>query len=79
MTEAADTRAPGGGELLIHGLAQLVDAPGSTSAPLSIVEDAFVWVRNGVVAAAGPMADLPGEAARLHSGACLPFRATTPS
>ena len=65
MTEAAGTRAPGGGELLVHGLAQLVDPRGRTSDPLSIVEDAFVWVRNGEVAATGPMADLPSEAAAL--------------
>ncbi|HJU87406.1 MAG TPA: imidazolonepropionase [Gemmatimonadota bacterium] len=65
MTEAAGTRAPGGGELLVHGLAQLVDPRGPTSAPLTILEDAFVWVRGGQVAAAGAMADLPSEAARL--------------
>ncbi|HET6637764.1 MAG TPA: hypothetical protein VFH82_03170, partial [Gemmatimonadota bacterium] len=65
MTKAAGTRAPGGGELLVHGLAQLVDPRGPTSAPLSIVEDAFVWVRDGEMAVTGPMIDLPAEAARL--------------
>lgn len=61
----AGSGAPGGGDLLVHGLAQLVDPRGPTSAPLSIVEDAFVWIRDGEVAAAGAMADLPSEAAGL--------------
>jgi imidazolonepropionase len=54
-----------GGELLVHGLAQVVDPRGGTSDALSIVEDGFVWIRRGEIAATGPMADLPGEAARL--------------
>ena len=33
--------------------------------PLDIRENAFVWIRDGEVAAAGAMADLPPEAARL--------------
>jgi imidazolonepropionase len=65
VTGTSGRRAPGGGELLIHGLSQVVDPRGPTSAPLSIVEDGFVWVRNGEVAATGPMADLPSDAARL--------------
>jgi imidazolonepropionase len=65
VTAAPGARAPSGGELLVHGLAQLVEPRGPTSAPLSIVEDAFVWVREGEVAATGRMADLPSEAARL--------------
>ncbi len=65
MKEAVGTRSPRERELLIHGLAQLVDPRGPTSAPLSIVEDAFVWVREGQVAATGSMADLPSEAAGL--------------
>lgn len=39
--------------------------PEATSAQLSIVEDAFVWIRSGEVAAAGAMADLPSGAAEL--------------
>ena len=54
-----------GGELLVHCLSQVVDPRGGTSDPLSIVEDGFVWIRDGEIAAVGPMADLPGEAARL--------------
>jgi imidazolonepropionase len=54
-----------GGELLVHGLAQLVDPRGGPSDPLAIVEDAFVWIRGGNVAATGPMADLPPAAAGL--------------
>lgn len=54
-----------GGELLVHGLSQVVDPRGQTSDPLSIVEDGFVWIREGEIAAVGPMADLPEEAARL--------------
>lgn len=65
MTPPAGSRRDAGAELLIHGLAQLVDPRGGTSAPLSIVEDAFVWIREGEVAAAGAMADLPSGAAGL--------------
>lgn len=65
MTSPAGSRRDAGAELLIHGLAQLVDPRGGTSAPLSIVEDAFVWIRDGEVAAAGAMADLPSGAAGL--------------
>ena len=65
MTARPGTQPPGGGELLVHGLAQLVDPRGPTSAPLSIVEDAFVWIRDGEVAATGAMADLPSDASRL--------------
>ncbi|HYO47465.1 MAG TPA: imidazolonepropionase [Gemmatimonadota bacterium] len=65
MTSPAGSRRDAGAELLIHGLAQLVDPRGGTSAPLSIVEDAFVWIREGEVAAAGAMADLPSGAAGL--------------
>jgi imidazolonepropionase len=68
VTEAAASHRAQGGELLVYGLAQLVDPRGRTSAPLSIVEDAFVWVRDGEVAATGPMADLPSEAAGLLDG-----------
>jgi imidazolonepropionase len=53
------------GELLVHGLSQLVDPRGGTSAPLSIIEDAFVWIRNGEVSATGTMTGLPPEAAGL--------------
>jgi hypothetical protein len=52
-------------ELLVHGLSQLVDPRGSTSAPLSVVEDAYVWIRDGEFAATGAMADLPAGAAAL--------------
>ena len=62
MTAASGARASAGGELLVHGLAQLIDPRGPTSAPLSIVADAFVWIRDGEIAATGPMADLPSEA-----------------
>lgn len=65
MTPPAGSRRDAGAELLIHGLAQLVDPRGGTSAPLSIVEGAFVWIRDGEVAAAGAMADLPSGAAGL--------------
>lgn len=66
MKKGAGTRESSrGGELLVHGLAQLVDPRGATSAPLSIVEDAYVWIRQGEVAATGTMADLPAEPARL--------------
>ena len=68
MTAASGARALVGGELLVHGLAQLVDPRGPTSAPLPIVADAFVWIRDGEVAATGPMADLPSEAAGLLAG-----------
>ena len=52
-----------GGELLVHGLAQLVDPRGRPSDPLGIRENAFVWIRDGEVAASGAMADLPADAA----------------
>ncbi|MGH7565896.1 MAG: imidazolonepropionase, partial [Gemmatimonadota bacterium] len=65
MTAPAGGVPRAGGELLVHGLAQLVDPRGGTSAPLSIVEDAFLWIRDGEVAAAGAMADLPSGAAAL--------------
>jgi imidazolonepropionase len=65
VTRAADAGAPRGGELLVHGLAQLVDPRGRTSDPLTIIEDAFVWIRHGDVAATGAMVDLPAEAALL--------------
>ena len=61
----AEPDGPGGGELLVHDLAQLVDPGGGTSDPLAIVEGAFVWIREGVVAATGRMEDLPAGAARL--------------
>ena len=56
---------PARAEFLVHGLAQLVDPGGGTSDPLTIVEDAFVWIRDGRVAANGRMQDLPAEAAPL--------------
>ena len=62
----AGSRAPeAGGEVLVHDLAQVVDPRGGTSDPLAVVADGFVWIRDGEVAAAGPMADLPSQAARL--------------
>jgi imidazolonepropionase len=55
--------AANGGDLLITDIGQLVDpGEGAFSAPLEIVCDAFVWIRQGRVAAAGPMADLPSDA-----------------
>ena len=65
MTAPAGNGRQGGRELLVHELAQLVDPRGETSAPLSIVEDAFVWIRDGQVVERGAMADLPSEAASL--------------
>jgi imidazolonepropionase len=60
MTDAATS----GGDLLITDIGQLVDpGEGACSAPLEVVGDAFVWIRQGWVAAAGPMADLPGDVA----------------
>lgn len=54
-----------GAELLVHGLAQVVDPRGATSDPLTIVERGFVWIRDAEIAAVGAMADMPAEAARL--------------
>lgn len=65
MTAPAEGGSGHGAELLVHGLRQLVDPRGSTSAPLAIVEDAFVWIRAGEVAATGSMAGLPAGAAAL--------------
>ena len=65
MTAPAEGGSGNGAELLVHGLRQLVDPRGSTSAPLAIVEDAFVWIREGEVAATGSMAGLPAGAAAL--------------
>jgi imidazolonepropionase len=56
--------AANGGDLLITDIGQLVDpGEGAFSAPLEIIADAFVWIREGRVVAAGPMSDLPGDAA----------------
>jgi imidazolonepropionase len=52
-------------EILVHGLAQLVDPRGGVSEPLAPVADAFVWIRNGRFSASGAMRDLPPEAAIL--------------
>lgn len=65
MSPAPAAGSTDGAELLIHGLAQLVDPRGTTSAPLAVVENAFVWIRDGEVAASGAMADLPAGAAAL--------------
>lgn len=54
-----------GGELLVHGLAQLVDPRGGPSDPLGIHENAFVWIRDGEVASSGAMSDLPVDAESL--------------
>jgi imidazolonepropionase len=65
VTASAEGGSGDGAELLVHGLRQLVDPRGTTSAPLAIVEDAFVWIRDGEVAATGAMAGLPAGAAAL--------------
>jgi imidazolonepropionase len=56
--------AANGGDLLVTDIGQLVDpGEGAFSASLEIVADAFVWIRGGRVVVAGPMSDLPGDAA----------------
>lgn len=56
---------PAGADLLVTGIGQLVDfGTGDASARPEIVEDAFVWIREGRVAARGPSRDLPGAAGR---------------
>lgn len=61
-----------GADLLVTGIGQLVDygAAGPTSPP-AVVEDAFVWIRDGRIAAFGPSRDRPaaaGQAPRLDAG-----------
>lgn len=60
--------AANGGDLLITDIGQLVDpGEGTFSAPLEVVGDAFVWIRQGRIAATGAMADLPSDAAGIPS------------
>ena len=65
MTAPGGNGRRAGAELLVHGLSQLIEPRGGPRDPLRIVEDAFVWIRDGEVAASGPMADLPGDATGL--------------
>lgn len=53
-----------GSDLLVADIGQLVDpGDGPTSAPLETLDHAFLWIRGGRIAARGPMAELPAEAA----------------
>lgn len=61
---AADGEAAGA-DLLVIGIGQLVDfGSGGPSDPPQLVEDAFVWIRGGRVAARGPAAETPEAASR---------------
>ena len=62
MSEASGTAA--GADLLVTGIGQLVDfGTGGPSDPPEVIEDAYVWIREGRVAASGPASEVPGEAA----------------
>lgn len=62
------TATANGGDLLITDIGQLVDpGEGAFSAPLEVVGDAFVWIRQGRIAATGAMVDLPSDAAGIPS------------
>lgn len=50
-------------DLVVFGIGHLIDPGETTSTPLTVTPDAFIWIREGRVAARGSMADLPGEAA----------------
>jgi imidazolonepropionase len=54
----------GGEDLLVTGIGQLVDfGPGGPSDPPELIGDAFVWIREGRVAARGPARETPAAAA----------------
>lgn len=53
-----------GADLLVTGIGQLVDfGRGGPSDPPELIEDAYVWIRDGRVAARGPAGQRPDEAA----------------
>lgn len=53
-----------GADLLVTGIGQLVDfGAGGPADPPEVVEDAFVWIRDGRVAARGLASEAPPEAA----------------
>jgi imidazolonepropionase len=68
----------GGEDLLVTGIGQLVDfGPGGPSDPPELIGDAFVWIKDGRVAARGPARETPtaaAAAARLDAarGVVLP-------
>jgi imidazolonepropionase len=62
VSAASGTAA--GADLLVTGIGQLVDfGSGGPSDPPVVVEDAYVWIRDGRVAARGPAPETPHEAA----------------
>jgi imidazolonepropionase len=61
---SATSGTAAGADLLVTGIGQLVDfGSGGPSDPPEVVEDAYVWIREGRVAARGPASEAPDEAA----------------
>ncbi|MGH7564192.1 MAG: imidazolonepropionase [Gemmatimonadota bacterium] len=60
-----ESEAPAGADLLVTGIGQLVDfGAGGASDPPEIIEDAFLWIQGGRIAARGSSRDVPDEAGR---------------
>lgn len=61
---SAASGAAAAADLLVTGIGQLVDfGAGGASDPPEVIEDAYVWIRAGRVAARGPARETPDEAA----------------